>query len=523
MEKRKEIMITGAEEEIMLLPTREGNVYEKYFKRIFDITCALGALVCFWPLYLVVAVLVKLKLGSPVLFIQKRPGIAVDGKETVFKMYKFRTMTDERNLKTGELLPDEVRVTKFGRWLRASSLDELPEVINILNGTMSVIGPRPQLIRDMVFMTASQRMRHTVRPGLSGLAQINGRNAISWEEKLDLDLKYIHKIGFLNDIKILLATVGKVFVKREGITNGNMATAEDFGDYLLRTGKISAEEYTQKQAEARSIQSQKKRNVCEDYIMTVEEQIERNSKVSVIVPMYNAVSTLKETIGSVQAQTYSNWELILVDDCSKDGTLQYAESLADEDKRIKVYQMPHNSGPGAATRRGFEKSTGGLIAFIDADDLWKPEKLERQIGFMIRNNYEFVCSDYCWIDERGNSLDKTIKCRKVADYRTVLKSCPIGSSTVVITARQMRKTDIPLIRKNNDYALWLRLMRDGTKIYGMNEVLMEYRIMSTSNSFCKRKMIPYFWKVYREYDGFSIIKSSVLLGQYIFIKAIGMK
>ena len=128
-------MITGAEEEIMLLPTREGNVYEKYFKRIFDITCALGALVCFWPLYLVVAVLVKLKLGSPVLFIQKRPGIAVDGKETVFKMYKFRTMTDERNLKTGELLPDEVRVTKFGRWLRASSLDELPEVINILNGT----------------------------------------------------------------------------------------------------------------------------------------------------------------------------------------------------------------------------------------------------------------------------------------------------------------------------------------------------------------------------------------------------
>lgn len=148
---------------------RKRGIYEKYIKRAFDVVCATGAIVVFSPVYLGVAVLVKLKLGSPVLFTQDRPGlIGKDGRETVFKMYKFRTMTDERD-ENGELLSDEVRLTKFGKWLRNTSLDELPEAFNIFNGTMSVIGPRPQLVRDMVFMTDEQRMRHTAKPGLSGL------------------------------------------------------------------------------------------------------------------------------------------------------------------------------------------------------------------------------------------------------------------------------------------------------------------------------------------------------------------
>jgi len=171
---------------------RKMGFYEKYIKRLMDITCATGAIVVFSPLYLGVALLVRTKLGSPVLFTQDRPGlIGPDGKETVFKMYKFRSMTDERD-ENGELLPDDVRLTKFGKWLRNTSLDELPEAFNILNGTMSVIGPRPQLVRDMVFMTDEQRMRHTAKPGLSGLAQVNGRNAISWEDKIDWDLKDFH-------------------------------------------------------------------------------------------------------------------------------------------------------------------------------------------------------------------------------------------------------------------------------------------------------------------------------------------
>lgn len=235
------------------LSDRRKSFYEKYVKRCFDILCAVGAIVCFFPLYIGVAVLVKRKLGSPVLFTQKRPGMAVDGKETIFKMYKFRTMTDERDVRTGELLPDDLRLTKFGSWLRSTSLDELPEVFNILNGTMSVVGPRPQLVRDLVFMTNRQRMRHTAKPGLSGLAQINGRNEIRWEAKLDWDLKYIKKIGFLEDVRIILSTVGKAFIRKEGVTGRNMATAEDFGDYLLRIGKVSEEEYREKQNMAKKI------------------------------------------------------------------------------------------------------------------------------------------------------------------------------------------------------------------------------------------------------------------------------
>lgn len=170
---------------------RKRTIYERFVKRPLDIICALLAIICFCWLYAIVAILVKIKLGSPVLFKQMRPGF----NEKIFPLYKFRTMTDERD-ENGELLPDEVRLTKFGKWLRSTSLDELPEAFNILNGTMSVIGPRPQLVRDMVFMTPDQRRRHCVKPGLSGQAQVNGRNGISWEEKLDWDLKYIEKRNY---------------------------------------------------------------------------------------------------------------------------------------------------------------------------------------------------------------------------------------------------------------------------------------------------------------------------------------
>ena len=235
------------------IKVRKMGFYEKHIKRVIDVVCAAGAIVVFSPLYLGIALLVKVKLGAPVLFTQDRPGlIGEDGKETIFKMYKFRSMTDERD-ENGELLPDEVRLTKFGKWLRNTSLDELPEAFNILNGTMSVIGPRPQLVRDMVFMSDEQRMRHTAKPGLSGLAQVTGRNEISWEDKINWDLKYIEKVSFCGDLKIILTTIKKAFVKQEGITQEDMATAEDFGDYLLRTCEVSQEEYHAKQRMAKQI------------------------------------------------------------------------------------------------------------------------------------------------------------------------------------------------------------------------------------------------------------------------------
>ena len=224
-------------------------MYKHFFKRFFDIVCALLALIVFCWLYAIIAILVRVKLGSPVLFKQIRPGMKdKNGQEKLFKLNKFRTMTDERDAE-GELLPDEVRLTKFGAWLRSTSLDELPEAINILKGDMSVIGPRPQLVRDMVFMTEEQRHRHDVRPGLSGLAQVRGRNAISWEGKLATDLEYIQHITFIGDLKIVFQTIGK-FLKREDIVREGTVSDMDYGDVLLKEGKVSQEDYKMKQEEA---------------------------------------------------------------------------------------------------------------------------------------------------------------------------------------------------------------------------------------------------------------------------------
>lgn len=226
---------------------RDSKLYKTFVKRILDVVCALAALVTFCWLYAIIAVLVGIKHGRPILFKQLRPG----KDEKLFYLYKFRTMTNEKD-SSGQLLPDEKRLTRFGEMLRATSLDELPEAFNILIGDMSLIGPRPQLVKDMVFMNEEQRKRHIVRPGLSGLAQVNGRNAISWENKLSMDLQYIDNIMLLTDIKIVFETIIK-FIRKEDINQEDMATAEDYGDYLLRMGKIDIKTYEVKNKEAQNI------------------------------------------------------------------------------------------------------------------------------------------------------------------------------------------------------------------------------------------------------------------------------
>uniref|UniRef100_UPI00386F505E sugar transferase n=1 Tax=Anaerovibrio slackiae TaxID=2652309 RepID=UPI00386F505E len=212
-------------------------MYKDYFKRVFDVVTSGMALVVLLPVFVYLAYLVKTRLGSPVLFTQVRPG--KDNK--LFKMYKFRSMTDERD-EDGNLLPDDVRLTSFGKKLRESSLDELPELINIFKGDMSVVGPRPQLVRDMVFFSDKEMQRQSVLPGLTGLAQINGRNNISWEDKFKYDLQYIKNISFLEDMRIIYRTVFKV-ANQDDINTDGMETAEDYGDWLLRINSITYEEY----------------------------------------------------------------------------------------------------------------------------------------------------------------------------------------------------------------------------------------------------------------------------------------
>jgi lipopolysaccharide/colanic/teichoic acid biosynthesis glycosyltransferase len=201
---------------------KKSRVYRRYIKRFMDFLLSLLAIIIFSPVLLVTAILVRFKLGSPVIFKQNRPGL----NEDIFTLYKFRTMTDERDEK-GELLPDGVRLTKFGRFLRSSSLDELPELFNILVGDMSIIGPRPLLVQYLPLYNNYQKRRHNVRPGLSGLAQVNGRNAISWEDKFRLDVEYVDSISFKQDLEIILLTIKKVILK-DGINSENAATMEPF-------------------------------------------------------------------------------------------------------------------------------------------------------------------------------------------------------------------------------------------------------------------------------------------------------
>lgn len=198
------------------------GIYEKYVKRPQDFLCALVATVVLSPVILITAVLIRIKLGAPVIFTQERPG--KDGK--IFKLYKFRTMTNAKD-KNGELLSDEVRLTKFGKILRSTSLDELPELFNMLKGDMSVVGPRPLLVKYLPLYNENQARRHEVRPGFTGLAQVNGRNAITWEEKFDWDIKYVDNITFLGDWKIIFKTVITV-LKRDGISSETSATMEEF-------------------------------------------------------------------------------------------------------------------------------------------------------------------------------------------------------------------------------------------------------------------------------------------------------
>lgn len=209
------------------------KIYERFIKRPFDCICAVCASIVLGPILILVAIAVRVKLGPSIFFLQERVG--KDGK--AFIIYKFRTMTDERDAQ-GELLPDEVRLTKFGKALRATSLDELPELINIIKGDMAIVGPRPLLVKYLPYYTEEQRHRHDVRPGLTGYAQVHGRNAVNWDDRFSMDVNYVSRITFLGDMKILLETVGKVF-KREGISSNTSVTMEDFCDYCESVGRTT--------------------------------------------------------------------------------------------------------------------------------------------------------------------------------------------------------------------------------------------------------------------------------------------
>lgn len=223
------------------------KIYEKFLKRFIDFCLSFIGFIILFPLLLILSIIGAIAMKGNPFFCQSRPG----KNEKVFKLIKFRTMSNAKD-RNGNLLPDEVRLNSYGRFLRSTSLDELPSLINIVCGDLAIVGPRPQLVRDMVFMTPVQRKRHSVRPGLTGLAQVNGRNNITWGQKFEYDLCYIEKISFFEDLRIILKTFEKV-VKRADIVREGTVSDMDFGDWLLLKNEVTKEEYDRKQEEAREI------------------------------------------------------------------------------------------------------------------------------------------------------------------------------------------------------------------------------------------------------------------------------
>lgn len=516
--KKKSEKTTYEAESIDSIKPRKMGFYEKYIKRAMDVACATGAIVCFSPLYIGVAVLVKLKLGSPVLFSQDRPGlIGKDGKETVFKMYKFRTMTDERD-ENGDLLPDEVRLTKFGKWLRSTSLDELPEAFNILNGTMSVVGPRPQLVRDMVFMTPEQRMRHTAKPGLSGLAQVNGRNAICWEDKLEWDLKYIKKVSLLEDIKIIFKTVEKAFVKQEGITEEDMATAEDLGDYLLRNEKITSEEYEEKQVEAKRIlNSNGNKNIKDEERITAVEDAAKNKRYSVLMSLYKKERPeyLRLALNSMLNQTVVPDEIVLVEDGPLTDEL-YA--VLDEYPMLHRVKNKTNLGLGLALNVGLKECRNELVARMDTDDCSKPDRCEKQLIRFEEKPYLAVVGSH--IDEFVGDISNVISQRVVPTsseeiYNYAKKRSAFNHPAVMYSKTAVLENNgYADLKRNQDVDLFGRMQFAGYKAENIDEALLWFR---SSDELAKRRKswqntwsyiatIRKFWKMgYASFTDYVIV------------------
>lgn len=479
-------------------------MYQKYLKRTFDITISIIVLMAAIPVGLIVALLIKLDSKGPAIFKQIRAGL----HGSIFNMYKFRTMTCDNNVHDTK---QENKLTTLGKIIRTLSLDEIPQFMNILKGEMSLIGPRPWIPEYYKHMTADQRKRNSVRPGITGLAQARGRNSLTVFDKINYDLLYIQKITIMNDIKILVLTIIEVF-KRTGATIDKLGIHHEINSLknqhssFAKINNDSTEFYT-KLPKAKSTTRVKLK----------KESNNNKDLISIIIPVYNAEKFLHDTIETIKNQTYSNWEAIFVDDCSTDNSVQLIQEYQKNDKRIKLLKNAINSHAALTRNKGINAAKGRFIAFLDADDLWEPTKLEKQITFMKEKDCAFSFTGYEFADGNGKPNGKKVWVPETITYKQALRNTIIWTTTVMFDMTKLVKKDIYMPNvKSEDTACWWQVLKQIDCAYGMQNILSYYRRSSGTLSANKIEAVRRVWNLYRNVENLNLIKSAYCFTGYAY-------
>ncbi len=455
-------------------------MYRHFLKPLLDILSSFLAIIVLLPFFIIFTPIVAIAMRGNPFFVQKRPG--KNGK--IFKMLKYRTMTNAKD-NEGKLLPDDERLTKFGKLMRSLSIDELPELFNIFIGQMSVIGPRPQLVRDLVFMNEDQIKRQMICPGLTGWAQVNGRNNVTWEEKFSFDLYYLEKQSLWLDLKILFMTVFKVFAKKDINTEG-METAEDFGDYLLRTQKIDDAYYYKMHDYADFLISKKRYNI--DIIHSIQSNddidVEDYSKYSVLMTVYKntVLEYLKDSLESMLNQTIEPEQIVIVFDgpVPNDVRDYLYEHRNNQPKLFTIVELEENRGQGLAARAGMELCRNQLIARMDDDDISVIDRMEKQLAFLNENRDVDVLGGNIseFVGDTTNIVGKRVVEQRHIDILKYQRSrCPFNQQTVVFKKSKVEQAGgYKDWHFNEDSYLWSRMTLAGCTFANLADTLVYFRL-----------------------------------------------
>lgn len=462
----------------------ECSIYEKSVKPFIDRALSFVALIILLPLFVIIAVIIYIEDPGPVFFTQTRVG----KNKRFFSLHKFRSMRKSapRNVPTHQLECPDQYITKVGKILRRTSLDELPQIWDIFRGRMSIIGPRPALWNQKDLIEERENYNaNSVMPGLTGWAQINGRDELEILVKSALDGEYVNHLrkggikAFFFDFKCFLGTIASV-ITSDGVIEGG-------------TGKLDKKEIPQQ--------------IKNEEIM-----------VSVITPAYNASEYIEECIESVRAQSYSNWEMIIVDDYSEDDTLKIAQDYAKRDRRIKVISHEINRGVAAARNTALKKAKGGYIAFLDSDDIWDKKKLFKQLCFMEENLYAITFTSYQKINAITRKKGKVIKIPKIMTYEKIFGNTAMACLTVMVNRKAVGEFYMPSLAHTEDQCTWQDILNRGYVAYGLDENLAYYREGNMSLTIDKKRSIRQQWRTYRDYYKFGRMKSIYYFIQY-FVNA----